>query len=640
MSDATGPLRRKRLSWESRCEIVAKVRLQGMSPELAAASSGVHRSTAYRLLARFDAGGWAGLRERRPVPVRQPRRSSAALELAPGEPAGARGGLAGPPALPLPEADWPRAKDAGPSRAARAGAWVRAHRLDLCIVGALSLVLGTVHAWGMGRYPAFFDDEGTYVSQAWSVNAFQELSPYTYWYDHPPLGWILLAGWARVVPTFGSDLYSIATARTFMVLIFVLSACLLYVVARRLGVRRPFAALAVLLFGLSPLAVYYHRMVLLDNIAVCWLLAAFALALSPRRRLWAYAGSGVCLAAASLTKETFVLFAPALALAVWQHSAGRTRRFALAVFGALFALVLAFYPLFALLRGELLSGAGHTSLVDGVRFQLTRPGSGSILDPGSGSRELIDSWLSLDWILLALGVAALPIALVFRQLLPFAIALLIPLVMAARPGTYLPAMYVIGLLPFAALLAGAVADRLWRPEAARQWLAACGGPFPMRSVAGSAAVAYVLVVLALLVPLRWSTALATQTGTDLNRPYRQTIAWLEANADRDSTILVDNTIWTDLVHRGFTRARTVWFYKLDLDPAIRIARQEFDYIVRTNLFAGNLDDLPRSRELFETSVPVASFSAGPETIEIRRVLHAGPAQQTPAEKRSGASGRG
>ena len=53
------------------------------------------------------------------------------------------------------------------------------------------------------------------------------------------------------------------------------------------------------------------------------------------------------------------------------------------------------------------------------------------------------------------------------------------------------------------------------------------------------------------------------------------------------------------MHRGFTRARTVWFYKLDLDPAIRIARQEFDYIVRTNLFAGDLDDLPRSRELFE-----------------------------------------
>lgn len=80
MPDAIGPPRRKRLSWESRCEIVAKVRVRAMSPELAAASSGVDRSTVYRLLARHEEGGWAALRERRPMPHRQPRRTSPELE--------------------------------------------------------------------------------------------------------------------------------------------------------------------------------------------------------------------------------------------------------------------------------------------------------------------------------------------------------------------------------------------------------------------------------------------------------------------------------------------------------------------------------------------------------------------------------
>ena len=80
MPDASGRPRRKRLSWESRCEIVAKVRLQAMSPEQAAACSGVHRSTVYRLLARFDAGGWAALRDRRPVPAHQPRRTPLEIE--------------------------------------------------------------------------------------------------------------------------------------------------------------------------------------------------------------------------------------------------------------------------------------------------------------------------------------------------------------------------------------------------------------------------------------------------------------------------------------------------------------------------------------------------------------------------------
>jgi transposase InsO family protein len=75
-----GRPRRKRLSWESRCEIVVKVIEQGMTPEEAAASSGVHRSSVYRLLARFAEGGWQALRERPSTPRRQPRRLAAALE--------------------------------------------------------------------------------------------------------------------------------------------------------------------------------------------------------------------------------------------------------------------------------------------------------------------------------------------------------------------------------------------------------------------------------------------------------------------------------------------------------------------------------------------------------------------------------
>jgi transposase InsO family protein len=72
--------RRKRLSWESRCEIVWKMEELGLSPEEAAASSGVHRSTAYRLRERFRAGGWAALRDRPCTPRHQPRRLCAEAE--------------------------------------------------------------------------------------------------------------------------------------------------------------------------------------------------------------------------------------------------------------------------------------------------------------------------------------------------------------------------------------------------------------------------------------------------------------------------------------------------------------------------------------------------------------------------------
>src|SRR5215475_11104728 len=67
--------------------------------------------------------------------------------------------------------DWPaqlprdeRGETDARSLGERLGGWVRVHAVDLAVIGALEAVIGTAHAWGMTRWPAFFDDEGTYVS--------------------------------------------------------------------------------------------------------------------------------------------------------------------------------------------------------------------------------------------------------------------------------------------------------------------------------------------------------------------------------------------------------------------------------------------------------------------------------------------
>src|SRR4051794_19605888 len=79
MSQASERPRRKRLSWESRCEVVAAIEA-GLSPPLAAAGGGCSRATAYRLWRRYQADGWAGLRDRPSRPHRQPRRLPAIAE--------------------------------------------------------------------------------------------------------------------------------------------------------------------------------------------------------------------------------------------------------------------------------------------------------------------------------------------------------------------------------------------------------------------------------------------------------------------------------------------------------------------------------------------------------------------------------
>ena len=77
--------------------------------------------------------------------------------------------------------------------------------------------LAIVRLINLGGSPQRVDDEGTYVAQAYAVSRLGELSHYTYWYDHPPLGWIQIALWEKV--TLGFSRYNVAVlaGREFIV---------------------------------------------------------------------------------------------------------------------------------------------------------------------------------------------------------------------------------------------------------------------------------------------------------------------------------------------------------------------------------------------------------------------------------------
>ena len=164
------------------------------------------------------------------------------------------------------------------------------------------LVLGlVVNALNLGGSPQRIDDEGTYTAQAWSIGNLGELTHYTYWYDHPPLGWMQIAAWVGL--TDGWNRYDVAViaAREAMLAATAAAAVLLWFVVRRIGFARFTASAAVLLFLLSPLAVQFHRQVYLDNIATAWLLAALLLAMSRRAQLAGYIGAAAAFGVAVLT---------------------------------------------------------------------------------------------------------------------------------------------------------------------------------------------------------------------------------------------------------------------------------------------------------------------------------------------------
>lgn len=518
------------------------------------------------------------------------------------------------------------------STRARLLAWQWRHRQTLAVAVPLLAVAVALRWWGVAHSPALSDDEGTYVAQAWAVQARHALSPYTYWYDHPPLGWLQLSAYTWVGGVFGGHGLSVVAVRRLMVGYAGIDTGLLFLLARRLTLPRWAAALATALWALSPLAVGYSRMVYLDNIAMPWALAAFALAATRRRSMWAQVGAGLCFAMAVLSKETMLLLLPGLLLIVWQHTDRRTRSFCLVGFGATTLLALAAYPLLAVLKGELLPGPGHVSLVQALRFQLsTRPSTGSPLSAGTGSRTVLDGWLALDrWLLLS-GLLAAPFCLWRRQLRPVGLTVAVLVLVALRPG-YLPTPYVIALLPFAALAVGGGAATLYAHITQR---APAAGRRTEQRVA-AAALAVALAATGSWLVSGWIHTNAAQARTDQNAAVLQAEHWLETHRTATATtgpgdVLVDDTVWADLVTHGFPAARVIWFYKLDfvanLDPSVRREIQSYrDFglvlstpTIRTQLADGGPQTYAIVRQALAHSRVVASFGSGAGRVEVRAI---------------------
>ena len=511
---------------------------------------------------------------------------------------------------------------------------LRSSRPDLILCGVLLVAILVVQGWNIADYPTLSDDEGTYLAQAWAVQEGRGLAHYTYWYDHPPLGWIQIAVLTWIPAQFAPESMTVGSMRAVMLVISAASAVLVYVLGRRLSLPRWAAGLGMALFGLSPLSVVLQREIFLDNLAVMWTLLAFCLAASPSRHLWHHFGAGLAAATAVLTKETMLLVLPAVLLTMWRHSHQDTRKFALTGAVTACALIGISYPLFALLKGELLPGDGHVSLWDGIVYQMSRPGSGFILTEGTGSYGVLRSWLYYDRVLPLGGLAgALLLLLTWRwsvtarALAGPALAVAILAGMALRPG-YLPAMYVIQALPFLALvLAGGTASiahavlRRRRGRAEKRPLT--WARYTVATVLVAASAGYV-------VP-RWYDGNHTAMTFNANAPYQQAAKWLgsdEIEDPGDTRVLVDDALWLDLVHEGYKPGLgVIWFYKADLDPAVTKTMprgwRDLDYVVASPTVRRDAVDLPNVKAAMEHSTPVATFGTGEDRIEIRKIQPAG-----------------
>jgi hypothetical protein len=503
-------------------------------------------------------------------------------------------------------------------QSAKARVWLHRHRLGTAVMCSVLLIVGVVHAMGMFGWPGLINyDEGVYMQQAWAVGFKHRIMPGTYIYDHPYFGWAEIAMFIR---PFGL-LYHFATAvsagRAFMLLVHLVNSVFVYLLARRMKLREVFAGTAVLLFGLSPLGLLYQRLVFLDNLALMWLIIAFWCLMSPGRGTTAAKWAGVSLGLTVMCKETFVLPGLALLIALFDYRDRRNgfpRLLCFAAYG-FFTLVI-LYVVYALAKHELLPGAHHVSLIGTAEYQLfNRKGTGSLLDPHSGTYHAAMSWLHQDFWILGVGSVAAVACLFMKRARAVAVAQLIQIAAMCRNG-YLPYAYATALFPFAALSVAAVADHLWsgvqivcrRITWDRRLLRA--------SLRGTLRTAFVAAILfaGILLSISWKPGLETALGAKPNIASKLAADYITAHIPKSAIIVTNDDTFTDLAIRGLD---PISEFKPDNDPAVRARLprgwQSIGYLVLgPNDTIEHLRDLglPTVADALVHAHPIAKFQGG------------------------------
>ncbi|GAA0741654.1 glycosyltransferase family 39 protein [Dactylosporangium roseum] len=462
---------------------------------------------------------------------------------------------------------------------------------------ALCMLIGLVsHGWNMFRYPLYLTDEGIYMEQAWSVLREAKLSPYTYFYDHAPMGWLAIAGWVSVLPgqfqAFGN---AINTGRVLMLIVHVASVFLMFEIVRRFSGSKPAAFLSTVVFNLSPLGVYYQRQVLLDNLMMFWILLGLYLLARKDGRIVTAMGAGTCFGLSLVTKENALFILPGCAYLLHRTLKEQSnRRFGVSFWWFAVLAPVTAYLLFAQIKNELFpqnfnfnlesaTPGDHVSLLYTVWWQLHRNSN-----TGTGlsfSYLLRESWLFKDRYILVAGVAVTALCLLAgRRNKRLRGPMLACALMALGYGFYLTRsalldFYIAPMVPLFALNLGMFFG--WLTRRTKQ--------------AGAAVLVACLLVPVLVMPGGFMVKYNTKGELEFSDAYRlpltrlqeQQVAWIKANVPTDARLIIDDDIWVALHDNNPPYRYAHSHYKATSDPDVRdkvfhMSWENIDYVVMSN----------------------------------------------------------
>jgi 4-amino-4-deoxy-L-arabinose transferase-like glycosyltransferase len=501
-------------------------------------------------------------------------------------------------------------------------------KLGIAFLLVLMLVIvGFTQAQNMLRFPYFQDVEGTNVSNSWALLNTGELSPYTYAYENPPAGSFILTFWNAFLRGVSDLTTSIESGRMLMLGFHVLAAALIFGITFKIARSALAAIVATLIFSFSPLMTALGRQVLVENIMLVWLLAAFYLVLGDHRRLSHYLGSAFFFGLAALTDTSAMFFLPAMLIVIVMSAHQHHRRFASTLWITLSLILVAFFPIYAQMKQELFPQGWflggdfpHVSLVE--RIADRGPENGRFLNAGAGLESSIQEWINLDNmtsdpVVIYAGLIALALVLAIgwevkrvRVLIPMAFFAAVYLLFGGQIFTSDALLFVPLLIICLGVVIGLVGSAIG-------------------SVFQNGFLRFVLALIVAVVCLYPFSAFYGQRlqayTVDQVEGQMEAIEWVARNLPEDAVIVTDNYAFVQLRE---THENTHHYWKVDTDPAVRFNVLNdnvcnIDYIIATPQVLADINGfgLDLMRRTYEQSQMLRTYDNNGWPVEIRQVSH-------------------
>jgi len=477
---------------------------------------------------------------------------------------------------------------------------------------AVLIIGGILHGWNMFNFPYYESDEGTYISQAWSMVKEGRLSPYTYWYDHPPMGWNLMALWAQM---FNGNFFAFGNAidmgRAFMLVVHLISSLLIFFIINKITKSPLLSFFGVIIFSISPLAIYFQRRVLLDNIMMMWVLASIASLFVENVRLRHYVWSGIFFALAVLTKVTAVVFGPAILAFVYFRKCGVLKSFRTIIWLSISVSIVSLYALYAILKGEflpqgILSENEHVSLITSILFQASRSSDTYFWNESSDFIVAVKDWIKKDSIIVivsGIGIILSIIASFWHKNLRFFVAGILLYILFLIRGGVVINFYLIPLVPFVAIILPVLMHNLSVTINARKYLN------------------YSVILILMAATFIYYGFYASRDHFVRNETIQQknAVRWIKNNLPEDSSIIIDVYSLVDLWDSNYINSKSFknadWFYKINRDVEVRDRKykgnwRNFEYIALTHEMLKQIekDEYPIAKEAYQNSFPVAKWT--------------------------------